>query len=50
MIGTCLLMRVCVPIEDEDILLAVAETANSFHFLTRLGLDATLAASFRTNE
>ena len=40
-------MRACVPIEDEDILLAVAETA---HFLTRLGLDATLTASFRTNE
>ena len=42
-------------IEDEDIGWVESErraasTQKIFNFLTRLGLDATLIASFRTNE
>ena len=49
-------MRARVSNEVEDILLAVSgerralRAAAFFNFLTRLGLDATLTASHRTNK
>ena len=50
MIGTCLLMRAYVFIDDEDILLAVAKIANFFHYPTQLGLNAILTVSFYSNK
>ena len=50
---TCLLVCARVCIEADDFLLVGEQRAfraDFFYSLTRLGLDMTLAASFRTNE